>query len=494
MSPRQTETGTVGFDASTRAWVSEAEAVGTVDAVPPIDGTLQLDPATRRQNSRDAGRYVDRIPQAVLRSGSVADVQTMVRFCRRHQIPLAARGLANTTHGQGLVDGLLIENRSLAEIHSIQPDSAQVGAGVTWLELTRAAYERGLTPPALTGYLSLTIGGTLSLGGVPPAFRAGSQVDSVRELEVVTGAGDVVRCSESRHRDLFEAVLAGVGQYGIITRATVGLVPAKEKVRGHAVSYADIATFFEDLRTLIRRGEVSEIYGDWWRPGETGDVHHLNAFTFYNPHSPPDDARVLRGLTVSPDEAEVTDDDFLAHVERIDVAVDQLREAIGWDDLIKPWFTVWLPESQAERFVSEVVPQLTPDDIGNGGFVLMYVHQRSRLLRPSLRLPGRDGSEWVYLFTLMTAAPGDSGPERASELLSRNRRLYERARALGGVRYPIESVDFTVADWKDHYGDRWPHLAALKQQFDPDGILTPGAGVFGNGTARGNLEPFSNGV
>ncbi|WP_203434049.1 FAD-binding protein [Jiangella asiatica] len=446
--------------------------------VPPLDGALRWEEPVRAQASRDAGRYLSRVPRAVLRPGSVADVQAMVRFCRTHRIPVAARGLANTTHGQGLTGGLVIEYRSLAAIHTIGPDHAVADAGATWLELARAAGPHGLTPPALTGYLALTLGGTLSLGGVPPAFEAGSQLDSVHELEVVIGTGELVRCSPTHERDLFEAVLGGLGQFGIITTATVGLVPARRRVRGHALTYTGGTAFFSDLRTLVRRGEISEAYGEWWRPGERGELHHLETFTFYDPHDPPDDAHLLRGLAVSGGDAEITENEFLPHVARIDDAVDELDAAMGWRGFVKPWFTVWLPESQAERFVTETVSGLDPDDVGTGGFVLLYVHRRSRLTRPSLRLPAPDGSDWVYLFTLMTAGPADSGPAYAAAMLRRNRRLYERARALGGVRYPIESVEFGPTDWRDHYGERWPHLERLKRQVDPDGILTPGPGMF----------------
>lgn len=475
---RRPDVPVIGFDEANRAWVTAERNAGDAAVVPPLDGTLLLDESTRRRHARDAGRYRTRMPGAVLRPGSAADVRTMVRFCRRFGIPVAARGLANTTHGQSLADGLLVDTRSLAGIHALGPDTARVGAGTTWRDLTRAAWERGRTPPALTGYLALSLGGTLSLGGIPPAYQAGSQLDSVRELEVVTGAGDLVRCSENRHRELFDAVLGGLGQYAIITEATVGLVPAPQRVRGHELAYDRLADLFTDLRTLIRRGEVSEVFADWWRPGEAGELHHLSVFTFYDADAPPDDVHVLRGLVAAPDRAEVTDDVFLPHVERIDVTVDELRQNVGWDALVKPWFTVWLPESQAERFVGETLAELTPRDVGIGGFVLMYVHRRSRLTRPSLRLPADDGHDWVYLFTLMTASPADAGPDDVEAMLRRNRRLYERARALGGTRYPIESIDFTPENWAAHYGERWPLLCELKRRYDPDGILTPGPGMF----------------
>ena len=88
----------------------------------------------------------------------------MIRFCRRHGVPVAAKGRANSTHGQALTAGLLIESGPLAEIR-IGQSTADVQAGATWLDVTRAAFQRGLTLPVLTGYLSLTVGGTLSMGG-----------------------------------------------------------------------------------------------------------------------------------------------------------------------------------------------------------------------------------------------------------------------------------------------------------------------------------------
>jgi FAD/FMN-containing dehydrogenase len=455
----------VGFDPVGRVWVEAAEGV---EVVPSLAGELLLDEGSRVAVSQDAGRYVRKVPQAVLRPGSVEDIQVMVGFCARLGIPVAPRGLANTTDGQGLTSGLLIEMRALSTIHEIRDDRAVVDAGADWLQLTEAAYERGLTPPALTGFLGLSFGGTLSLGGVPPAIQSGGQVDSVIELEVVTGTGELRRCSADHDRELFEGVLAGLGQYGIITKATVRLQPAPQRVRGHELEYPDIQDFFKDFKTLLMRAEVSEIYGDWWRPGEQG-LQHISAFTFHTATEKPDDAHLMRELT---SEAVISESDFLEHVSRIDVAVEQLRELLDWDNLVKPWLTLWLPEATVEQYVTEVVSELTPEDVGTGGFVLLYAHRRSMLTRPSLRLPD-DDSEWVYLFTLMTAAPS---PNQA--LLDRNRRLYDRARALGGTRYPIESVPFTQDDWADHYGDRWPELQQLKQKHDPAGILTPGPKIF----------------
>jgi cytokinin dehydrogenase len=442
------------------------------DGVPELDGALHVDLDTRRRHAGDAGRISTGMPAAVLRPGSAADVARMVGYCRRHRIPVAARGLGNTTGGQSLAPGgVVVDIAALAAIGSIGPDRATVGAGTTWLQLARAAHAHGLAIPAATGYLDLTVGGTLSVGGIPPAVAAGAQVDHVHELEVVTGDGELRRCSPAADRDLFEAVLAGLGQFGIITEATVGLVPAPTAVRGWSVPHHDPVAFFADLRALVRRGEATEVFGDWWRPGEAGEVHHVNAFAFDADLAPPPGA-------------EAREAGYLEHVTRIDEAVADLRATIGWDALPKPWLTVWLPDSRVEEVVGATLAELTPADVGVGGFVLLYTHRRAALNRPSLRLPAPDGSDLVHLFTVMTAGPPGAGPDFGAAMLRRNRRLLDRALAAGGARYPIGTVTSDAADWRAHYGDRWPHLVALKRRYDPAGILTPGHGVF-RGVFRG---------
>jgi FAD/FMN-containing dehydrogenase len=447
--------------------------------VPALEGTLHVDIATRRRYAVDAGRMGTGLPAAVLRPGSATDVARAVGFCRRHRIPVAARGLGNTTGGQSLVPGgVVVDATALSGIRAVGPDRATVGAGTTWLELARVAATHGLAIPAATGYLGLTVGGTLSVGGIPPAVASGAQVDHVHELQVATGDGELRRCSPSEEPDLFDAVLAGLGQFGIITEATVGLVPAPVAVRGWSIPYREPAAFFADLRTLVRRGEVTEVFGDWWRPGEAGEVHHLNAFAFAGPSGPPDGAHVLRGLTADPAAIEVEDTGYLEHITRIDAAVADLRAGLGWDALVKPWLTVWLPDSRVEEVVGDVLAGLAPVDVGVGGFVLLYTHRRAALTRPSLRLPAPDGSDLVHLFTLMTAGPPGADTGFAEAMRIRNRGVYERARDAGATRYPIGTLPFDPADWRAHYGERWPELQALKRRYDPAGILTPAHGVF----------------
>ncbi|HTV23863.1 MAG TPA: FAD-binding protein [Polyangiaceae bacterium] len=466
----------LGFDPIARSWVAAANAAGRFDRCPELEGELLTDPASLAAVASDNGNIIVNTPVAVLRPGSVRDVVEMVRFCRRRGIVVAARGQGHTCHGQSLAGGgLVIAMSSLNQIHSISARGADVDAGATWKSLLQASVPLGFTPPALTGYTNLSIAGTLSVGGVSATNRQGAQVDRVQALEVVTGEGDRVWCSECDERGLFEAALGGLGQCGIITRAVLDVIPAPEQARVFVLQYSDNAAFFRDFRELLRRGEFDGVY-NIWVPGESGGfVYQLNAIKWFDAAHPPDDGALLRGI--EPDAMSASDSPYLDQVLAVDAQIDFLRSIGLYDGFQHPWFDVFLPDSSVEGFVGDVLPTLAPDDVGPVGFLLLFALKRSQLTRPFLRVPER--TEWVWLFDILTsaAAPG-SDPEFVTRMLGRNRQLFEKARALGGTRYPIGALDFDQADWRQHYGDMADRFARLKEKFDPSRILTPGAGVF----------------
>ena len=49
-------------------------------------------------------------------------------------------------------------------------------------------------------------------------------------------------------------------------------------------------------------------------------------------------------------------------------------------------------------------------------------------------------------------------------MTARNRRLFDQAEAIGGVRYPIGTLPFSLADWQRHYGARYVTFRDLKQR------------------------------
>lgn len=194
----------------------------------------------------DFGGLVSAMPAAVVRPASADDVASAIRAAAlTPHLTVAARGNGHSVAGQAMAEGgLVLDMRALAassrrggaQMQLVQcPDgrfAADVPGGALWEEVLHWGVDNhGLAPASWTDYLRLTVGGTLSNGGVSgQSFRYGPQVSNVAELEVVTGDGECRVCSPSSHPDLFFAVLGGLGQFGVITRARIPLHKAPKAV------------------------------------------------------------------------------------------------------------------------------------------------------------------------------------------------------------------------------------------------------------------------
>lgn len=467
-----------GFDTRLRTWVSAAEleqpATVLAEDFPSFDGVLLLDDASRAAAADDFGHIVHRQPLAVLRPGSVDDVAKLVTFARRNDINVAARGQGHSTQGQAQVEaGVVIDMSTLATVHEINSSNALVDGGTRWLDLVAQTIPHGLTPPILVDFLELTVGGTLSLGGIgSQAFRYGPQVDNVLELQVVTGEGKLVSCSATHNAQLFNAVRSGLGQFGLIVRARVRLIPAPPNARLYQAFYSRLPDFLSDLEQLIDHRRFDTVQGFAVPDGAGGWLYQLETTKNFSPGAEPDDAGLLSGLAFNPGTQSSQDMSYFDYLNRLAPLVAFLRQIGVWD-LPHPWVNLFVPAANAQTLIGETLASLTVDDVGQGP-ILIYPFNRELFRAPFFRVPD---SRHFFVFALLRNAVPPT-PERTAQLIAANRALFERAVMLGGKRYPFDSVPMTRHDWQKHFQPLWGAFVSSKRHFDPDEILTPGQDIF----------------
>lgn len=465
----------IGFDPVRRTWLTEATAGGKLSKLPGLDGELVTDAPSLQAAADDFGHYIHRTPRAVLRPGSIRDVVEMVKYARKHRIKIAMRGQGHSTHGQSQVEaGIVIDSSTLASVQ-VNANDAVVGPGACWREIIEATLPHGLTPPTLPNFIDITIGGNIAGGGVGgAAHRHGAVVDNVLEMEVVTGKGQLRRCSPHQHPALFNAVLGGLGQFAIVVRARIKLLPAKALARMFTLRYADVPSFLADVRHPTLDGRFDHLEGEIF-PDANGVYKSASMFAvkYYDPSDPPDDVALLDGL--DPIGAEVTDMPYEAFLKRLDPIIEFVKSIGAWT-LPHPWFDVFIPESKTESFVDETLSQITSADTG-GGNVLLYPLRRSKFTRPLLRVPHKD--EIFFLYDVLAFGPPD--PAIVAQMVARNTAWNERAADLGGKRYNIGSTTMTRRDWKQYFSPLWPAVVLAKLAYDPTNILTPGQGIFPGG-------------
>lgn len=455
----------VAFDPVNIGWLTTAADATPGIRVPNLDGELVVDEESRAEAADDYGHIVHRMPVAVLRPGSARDIQKLVRFANQHGLKVAMRGQGHSTFGQAQAGGgVVIDSSTLSTIHSVKPGQAVADSGVRWLELIKATLAAGHTPPVATDYLGLSIGGTLSVGGIGGATsHHGLLVDNVLSLEVVTGTGDLVRCSPSVRPDLFRAVLGGLGQFAVITRATVRLIPAPTMARVYHLTYPDLGAYVNAQRAAL--GRFSYLEGQL-TPTETGWGYVVEGVQYYTPPTTPDDDLLLAGL--APVSVQITEMPYFDWLNRIYDLVQQLMAL----RLPGPWINTFIPDASVESYVTDILSTTPPADAG--GVALLYPVPSELIRQPFVRLPD---SPVVFLLALLRAVspPNEAETQR---LIRANRTQYDKVVAVGGTHYPVGAIPLTQADWRAHYGDHWQPFRRAKHCYDPNHVLAPGQGIF----------------
>jgi cytokinin dehydrogenase len=450
-----------------------AQAVSFDNA--PLPGNVSLDPNVRAATDHDFGRLVHRQPRGVLRPASSADIASLMRWAKDQGIKVAARGQGHSIYGRALVsDGIVVDMGAMNSIRDIKPDRVVVDAGASWKDLLDATLAQGLTPPVLTNYLGLSVGGTIAVGGIGAASsRHGMQTDNVIALDVVTGEGNELSCSATENPDLFDSVRAGLGQYGIVTRATLRLVRAPERIRRFQLFYRDLPSLTADQRRVLTEGRFDQLQGAVLPDGSGGWRYQLDGAVAYGSGSAPDDRAVLSGLSDERGAAVIADLTYREDALAFGKFENLLRSKGQWSNP-QPWLLTFLSGSNAERIAGDIMAGLTGDAVGPFGRITVYPLLTRAFRTPLVRLPAED---IVFVFNLIRI-PASNDAATAARMVAENRTLYDRIREAGGVQYPVGAFAMSPFDWEVHFGSGWPQLREAKRRYDPGHLLAPGYNVF----------------
>ena len=157
---------------------------------------------------------------------------------------------------------------------SVDPETrtAVVQGMCTYEDLVDATLPHGMVPMVVPQLRTITLGGAVTgLGIESTSFRNGLPHESVREMDVFTGAGEVVTCRPGD--DLFDTFPNSYGSLGYATRLVIELEPVPAYVALRHVRFDDAGllakTITEVTETREYDGErVDGLDGVAFEPGE----------------------------------------------------------------------------------------------------------------------------------------------------------------------------------------------------------------------------------
>ena len=206
---------------------------------------------------------IARMPELVIKPKKTEEVAEIIRLANKEMIPVTPRGGATGLCG-GCVPscgGIVLSLENMNQILEIDLDNqmAVVEAGVTLSDFYSAVEEAGLFFPPHPGEESAMIGGVIATNaGGSRAVKYGVIRNYVRGLEVVLPTGTIVHLGgklmkSSMGYNLLNLIIGSEGTLGIITKATILLMPPAQVTRSLVIPYDDLDNAIETVPLLIRR-------------------------------------------------------------------------------------------------------------------------------------------------------------------------------------------------------------------------------------------------
>jgi len=219
-------------------------------------------------------------PALVVVAEGAADVVAAVRLARDEGLGV---GVMATGHGVAApADGGVLVNTSRMKGVRVDPETqtTRVEAGAKWADVVPEAAAHGLAglqgSTSQVGVVGYTMGGGFGWLGRKYGFAA----DSVKEADVVTAEGELVKASAHENADLFWALKGGGGNFGIVTSLEFALYPIASVYAGNLFYPLEIAE------------EVLELYSRW-HEGLPEEV--TSAVVFLNVPPMPEIPEPIRG-------------------------------------------------------------------------------------------------------------------------------------------------------------------------------------------------------
>ena len=225
---------------------------------------LCLDPATLAAHAGDKW-FASHTPDAVAQPRDVSSVAKILAFAQRHRVPVTARGAGHGYVGgcvpaQGGIALSLMRLNRIVEISTTDFVGVVQPAVITG-KFQSAVERKGLFyPPDPASRADCSIGGNIATNaGGPRCLKYGVTRDYVLGLQVVLAGGTVVRLGGRTHKnktgfDLHRLFVGSEGMLGIVTEATVKLLPKPRFRACLGIGFGEMKTAVRAIRAIFAGG------------------------------------------------------------------------------------------------------------------------------------------------------------------------------------------------------------------------------------------------
>ena len=206
------------------------------------------------------------LPLCVVLPQDRDEVQTVLRLCQEHQIPVVPRGAGTGLSGgaRPVAGAVLLSLARLNRILDIDVDNrcVRVQPGVRNLAISEAVRPYGLYyAPDPSSQIACTIGGNVAenSGGVH-CLKYGLTVHNVLALDVLSADGELLQLGgaalDAAGYDLLALFIGSEGLLGIVVEATLRLLPLPENTVVLLAAYDAVEAAADAVAAIIGVGII----------------------------------------------------------------------------------------------------------------------------------------------------------------------------------------------------------------------------------------------
>jgi glycolate oxidase len=220
----------------------------------------------RRAFETDALTAYRRLPIAVVLARSTEEVSKVLKYCHKNRIKVVPRGAGTSLSGGALPaeDAIVIGVSKMNRVLEVDYENRtiRVQTGITNLAISEAVGAHGFFyAPDPSSQLACTLAGNLAMNsGGAHCLKYGVTTNNVLGVKIVTMGGEVIEVGgahlDSEGYDLLALIIGSEGQFGIITEATVRILPKAESARPIMLGFETCEAAGQCVAAIIASGII----------------------------------------------------------------------------------------------------------------------------------------------------------------------------------------------------------------------------------------------
>lgn len=428
--------------------------------------------------SHDELGGIEKYPEVLVNVHNTDEVSKIMKYAYENSIPVTPRG-----QGTGLVGasvaihgGIMLNLSQMNKILELDEENLTLTLepGVLLMEIGKYVQEKDLFYPPDPGEKSATIGGNINTNaGGMRAVKYGVTRDYVRGLEVVLPNGEIIEVGgkvvkNSSGYSIKDLIVGSEGTLGIITKATLKLLPLPKKAISLLIPFPELGTAIETVPKIIKSKSIptaiefmerdvilaSEEFLGKKFPDNTSDAYLLLTFDGNSKEDIEKEYEKVAHICLENGAYDVFISDTQERNDSIWSARGAFLEAIKASTTEMDECDVVVPRDKVAEFVR-------------------YTNELQEKLNVRIKSFGHAGDGNLHIYVLKDDMDEYAWNKKLNETFDH---MYSRAKELGGQVSGEHGIGYAKRGYlqKSKNGEYMSLLKNIKLAFDHKNILNPG--------------------